>query len=166
MVLFIYTYTFSLDSSVHSFLDSSAVCPMEYIYRITATAICGNSVYSSNSNESAATPTSNIASQMVDVTRATVVEDEFVLIEWAAPAILPDMVDRYDIYRSTDQVNYQLVASVPNLVLDYSDLNVEVDDQEYYYKIFVQNICNVTTTEGVPVLLFSCKKLNMVQGIC
>lgn len=140
----------SLDSSVHSFVDSSAVCPMEYIYRITATAICGNSVYSSNSNESAATPTSNIASQMVDVTRATVVEDEYVLIEWAAPAILPDMVDRYDIYRSTDQVNYQLVASVPNLVLDYSDLNVEVDDQEYYYKIFVQNICNVTTTEGVP----------------
>lgn len=70
------------------------------------------------------------------------------LTEWGEPSILPVLVDRYDVYRSTDQINYQLIATLPASAHEYSDFDVNVDDQDYYYKIFVQNICNVEAKEG------------------
>ena len=82
------------------------------------------------------------------VTRSTVVDNEYVLTEWGDVNYRPDLVDRYNIYRSTDQVNYFMIASVPAFVHDYSDLNVNVKYDAYYYKVEIQNVCGSNTVEG------------------
>jgi hypothetical protein len=106
-------------------------------------------MYDSWSNPSAATPTSLVSEQFVDVVRSTVVDNQFVLTEWMPPVTLPNSVLRYDIFRSTDLVNYSLIASVPSIILDYSDFNVNVNAQEYYYKVLVRNVCDVDAREGL-----------------
>ncbi len=153
-----------VDSTTTSFIDSTAACPVEYTYKIVAASVCGNPLYTSSSNEASATPTSDIGDQFVDIVRSTVVDDQFVLTEWAAPAILPQMVDRFDIYRSTDQMNYQLIASVPNTAHEYSDFDTDVDNQEYYYKVITQNICNVATREGLNGSSVLLQKLEVGTG--
>ena len=54
----------------------------------------------------------------------------------------------FNVYRSTDQINYYLIANVPSQVLNYDDYSVNVDAQEYYYKIEVVNACNMVTEQG------------------
>ncbi len=130
-----------------AFVDTSAWCPSDYQYRIKATGL-GNSSFYSWSNASVARPTSDIAQQSVDITRSTVVDNEFVLVEWGVPVVLPALVNRYDIYRSTDNSNFQLIASVPALMNAYEDFAVYVGAMEYYYKIDVINVCEVSTTPG------------------
>ena len=114
-----------------------------------AIAVCGDAIYDSWSNPSSATPTSLVSEQFVDVVRSTVVDNQYVLTEWMPPVTLPNSVLRYDIFRSTDQINYSLIASVPSLILDYSDFNVSVSADEYYYKILVRNVCDVDSREGL-----------------
>ena len=137
-----------VDSLVYNFVDTTAGCPVPYAYKVVGLNICGDPLYQSSSNSSTATPTSDVDDQFVDIVRSTVVDDEFVLTEWGEPSILPSLVDRFDVYRSTDAVNYQLIASVPGTAHEYSDFDVSVDQQDYYYKIIVQNICNVEAKEG------------------
>jgi PKD repeat protein len=132
----------SVDSSVTLFDDTTAYCPTEFSYQIRALAICGDANFDSWSDTASATPFSDIGNQVVDVTRSTVVNDLFVLTEWGTPSYRPDLVDRYNIFRSIDNVHFELIASVPETVHDYSDYNVDVDNQNYFYKIEVQNICS------------------------
>ncbi|HOS47671.1 MAG TPA: PKD domain-containing protein [Bacteroidia bacterium] len=132
----------SVDTSVTLFDDTTAYCPTEFSYQIRALAICGDANFDSWSDTASATPISDIGKQVVDVTRSTVVNDLFVLTEWGTPSYRPDLVDRYNIFRSTDNVHFELIASVPETVHDYSDYNVDVDNQDYYYKIEVQNVCS------------------------
>ncbi len=138
-----------VDSLTLDYLDSSTFCPYEYIYKVKAIAVCGNAIYDSWSNPSSATPTSLVSEQFVDVVRSTVVDNQYVLTEWMPPVTLPNSVLRYDIFRSADQINYSLIASVPSLILDYSDFNVSVSADEYYYKILVRNVCDVDSREGL-----------------
>jgi PKD repeat protein len=138
-----------VDSITLNYLDTTTFCPYEYTYKVKALEVCGNALYDSWSNEKSATPTSVISDQFVDVVKSTVVNNLYVLTEWMPPVTLPSAVLRYDIFRSTDQVNYTMIASVPALMLDYSDFNVSINTQEYYYKIIVQNICDVNSKEGL-----------------
>ncbi|MBK7965280.1 MAG: hypothetical protein IPK10_08245 [Bacteroidetes bacterium] len=137
-----------VDSMTLNYLDSTTFCPYEYTYKVKALEVCGNALYDSWSNEKAATPTSTISDQFVDVVRSTVIDNAYVFTEWMPPVTLPTSVLRYDIFRSTDQVNYSMIASVPSLIHDYSDFNVMVNSQEYYYKIFVRNTCDVESDVG------------------
>ncbi len=138
-----------VDTLTLNYLDSSTFCPYEYIYKVKAIAVCGNTMYDSWSNHSAATPTSLVSEQFVDVVRSTVVDNQYVLTEWKPPVTLPNSVLRYDIFRSTDLINYSLIASVPSLILDYSDFNVNINSHEYYYKVLVRNVCDVDSKEGL-----------------
>lgn len=148
-----------------SYTDTGAVCPSVYTYRVVARAVCGNAQYDSWSNAASATPSSDIADQQVDVSRATVVDNQYVLVEWSEPVVLPYLIDRYDVYRSVDQVSYQLVASVPRLVHEYEDLQTAVGAEAYYYKILVQNVCNVSTRYGIPGSSILLQKTDISSGV-
>lgn len=144
-----YSLVGSVNSSTLEFTDSSAVCAFKYIYKIAATGICGSVAVVSESNRVDATPTSDVENQFSDVLRATVLEPNSVLVEWQQPNILPDRVSRYDIYRSSDQINYELIASVPAKIHEYTDSYVPVDFAPFYYKVSVRNICNSGTKDGL-----------------
>ena len=87
-------------------------------------------------------------SNFVETVRSTVIENQQVLTEWKAPVIAPEAVQEYDIYRSVDKVNYYLIASVPVMMHEYVDQQVDVQHQEYYYKVKVINVCNIETLQG------------------
>ena len=93
-----------------------------------------------------AQPHSDIALQQVEIVRSTVVDNNYILTEWKPPVLTPTMVMGYKILRSSDQVNYNLIAIVSAPELSYSDRNVDIQNYQYYYKIEVLNHCNIETT--------------------
>ncbi|MEO5572091.1 MAG: PKD domain-containing protein [Bacteroidia bacterium] len=143
--------SFNLLASVppgsNSFVDSTVACPVGYFYKIRATGLCATT-YFSFSDTSAAIPESDLTRQFIDVVFSTVMNDMNVLTEWNPPEIAPEKVARYDIYRSSDKVNYELAGSVPNTELKFIDEKTDVHRQNYYYKIIIINECDVTMTQG------------------
>jgi hypothetical protein len=81
---------------------------------------------------------------VVDVVRSTVVDNQTVLTEWLQPVVHPEKVAHYDIYRSTDNVNFSYLTSVSSMQTDYMDDDVNVQFYHYYYKIKVVNTCNIS----------------------
>jgi hypothetical protein len=144
--------TFSLiatvDTSINTFTDTTTICPFPYTYRIKATSICNDPGYDSWSDSTIATPTSNIQDQSVEIVRSTVVNNSYVLTEWKKPSLYSDFVEHYDIYRSSDDINFTLIATVPSLVQDYSDMNVDVNQNRYTYKVFPGTSCNIQSASG------------------
>ncbi|MEP7167849.1 MAG: PKD domain-containing protein [Bacteroidota bacterium] len=137
----------SVPSAANSFIDSTISCPVEYSYKIKALALCGTT-YFSFSDTSNAIPESDLGNQFIDVVFSTVEDDKNVLTEWNPPQIAPDKVVRYDIYRSTDQINYTLSGSVPESELKFIDEDVDVHHQNYFYKIIIINTCDIETMQG------------------
>ncbi|HKR07482.1 MAG TPA: PKD domain-containing protein [Bacteroidia bacterium] len=130
-----------------TYLDSGLNCPFYYSYRIKATDLCGNS-YISLSDTSVAMPQNIFTDQKVDVVRSTVVFNKSVLTEWGEPNIPLSRVLQYNILRSTDSVNYSLIASLPANVFSYEDEQVDVNHQNYYYKVDVISDCNLAGLES------------------
>jgi PKD repeat protein len=129
-------------SSTLNYLDTSFDCPYGYAYRITATDLCGNP-YISNSDTSITIPEDIFADQKVDMVRSTVVENLSVLTEWLPPVVHPEKVVQYDLYRSTDNVNFHYLTSLSPMQTDYMDNDVDVQTAHYYYKIRVLNTCDI-----------------------
>ena len=140
----------TVSPDVKCFTDTTVWCPLNYIYYVEATVIGGLVGMNSQSNRVRIHPLTDIAGQQVDVVRATVVNDDFVLIEWKSPVLHPDLVERYEIFRSQDGLNYYYLADVPPGIYFYEDYEVQVDNSAFKYKIMVRNVCDVITREGYP----------------
>ncbi len=125
-----------------TYTDSALNCPFEYSYRITALDLCGNA-YTSLSDTAVAVPVSPLVNQAVEVMRSTVVNNKSVLTEWLPPVIARQRVLKYNILRSTDNMNFTLVGSVPAAVLSFTDDLVDVMAQNYFYRVDVINDCNL-----------------------
>ena len=141
-------YLTSVPSFQLTYTDTTAYCDGEYSYQIKAVSICQDVRFDSWSDTAMALTTSDLNKQFVDITRTTVVNDQYTLTEWTPPSYRSDLITGFNVYRSTDQINYYLIANVPSQVLNYDDYSVNVDAQEYYYKIEVVNACNMVTEQG------------------
>jgi PKD repeat protein len=145
-----------------TYLDTLLDCPHEYTYKIKATDLCGT-VYTSYSDTAIGQPLNIYIGQQSLVVRSTVVNNATILTEWLAPAVQPGSVVQYDIYRSTDNVNYSFITSVPAQQTDYMDYNVDVQAQNYFYRVDVINQCNIQaiiSNDGSSILLKGDKTLN------
>jgi len=148
-------FVVSVPATQLNYLDTSLSCPFDYSYKVTATDLCGNT-YISNSDTSVARPLNILANQQVSVIRSTVIDNKDVLTEWLPPAIHPERVLEYQIYRSEDNSTFNLVAIVPAALTSYTDMNASINEQEYYYRILVVNDCNLSGIEsnrGSSILL-------------
>lgn len=132
----------TLSNTTLSYLDTGLYCPFEYSYQIKATDLC-SSTFFALSDSSNATPLNILENQHVDVIRSTVVDNHYVLTEWSTPTLHPERVSTYEVYRSKDNINFSLIASVPAGITSYSDYNTDVQNGEYYYKIIVKNDCSL-----------------------
>lgn len=128
-----------------SIIDTSTYCPIDYSYRISANNLNGNMLSSNSDTSVAKTLYSIITNQQVDIVRSTVIDNSKVLTEWTIPSILPDKITGYTIYRSTDSINFSFLAKVTSIVHEFIDTDVDVSQQNYYYKIEAENGCNVAT---------------------
>ena len=137
----------TLDNSILSYLDTGLYCPYEYSYLVKATDLCSSTFYS-NSDTSNATPINILENQHVDVIRSTVIDNKMVLTEWSTPVLNPERVSSYEIYRSTDNIAFSLIASVPAGINFYNDYDADVNAKEYYYRILVKNDCSLLGTNS------------------
>lgn len=137
----------SVAPDILNYLDTTASCPVEFSYKITGTSLCGNPI-SSLSDTSNAIPENILKDQEVEVVRGTVVNNQLVLCEWKPPVIAPEKVAYYNIYRSDNSSNFQLITTVPAGVHEYLDYSVQVNNDFYYYMIEIINVCEINTTPG------------------
>ena len=131
----------SLASSQLSYLDTSLICPFNFSYKVIANALCGTG-FNSSSDTSITAPINIFIGQKVEVIRSTVVQNKSILTEWLPPVIQPDRVLEYQIFRSEDNVTFNLIAVVPKQLTFYTDDYVDVNSKEYFYHIVVANDCN------------------------
>ena len=137
----------TLNNTTLSYLDTGLYCPYEYSYLVKATDLCSSTFYS-NSDTSNATPINILENQHVDIIRSTVVDNKMVLTEWSTPALHPERVSSYEIYRSIDNIAFSLIASVPAGITFYNDYDSDVNAKEYYYHILVKNDCSLLGTKS------------------
>jgi PKD repeat protein len=135
----------TVPANVVTYMDRALPCPTYYSYRIKATGVCGNAI-SSASDTSIAGPMPNFfADQIVDIIRSTVLGNDQIYTEWKAPQIHPEKVTEYKIYRSDDSLSYKLLTTVPSIVQNYTDKNVDIKSLHYYYRIEASNTCGIKT---------------------
>jgi len=138
----------SVSPGTLTYTDTTTWCPGNYVYFVEAVGISGIEDMDARSNRIILMSFSDIADQYVDMVRATVVDDDFVMLEWKAPDILPYLVDRYELFKSEDGINYHYLADVQAGVHYFEDHEVQVDFIDYSYKVLVRNTCDVMTKEG------------------
>lgn len=138
----------TVSNATNTFTDSSVYCNIDVRYLIRAINLCGEGYEAFSDVEMISMP-GTISQQKVDMVRSTVVDDAWVYTEWAAPNLAPQLVTGYELYRSTDNVNFILIDSLMPGDISYSDYDVNVKAQNYYYRIRVNNVCNIETTQGL-----------------
>ncbi|MBL4736296.1 MAG: PKD domain-containing protein [Flavobacteriales bacterium] len=131
-----------------TYIDSSIICPDLYSYRIKATSICGEEVGSWSDTTVAGPIANQFDGQTVDIVRSTVIDNTFVLTEWAHPVMASEHVSQYKIFRSTGNGTFKYQVSVGPYSTSYIDEDVDVDEESYEYKIEVENTCEVPNTLG------------------
>ncbi len=135
------------DSSETSLIDSSAFCPLLYTYKVEAIDLCGNA-YSAYSNETTAQPITDIQNQKIEITRSTVINNDFVLTEWTPPQQSPEKVLNYLFYKSEDAQNFILAATLDAHATSYTDFEIDVNKEKYFYRVEVVNVCNMRIGPG------------------
>ena len=74
------------------------------------------------------------------VIRATVTEDETILVEWTQVSVGVPM--SYILQRSIDGVNFSNLITVDNQTFSYEDDQVDVHQLNYFYRIIVEDSCH------------------------
>lgn len=77
------------------------------------------------------------------VIRATVANDNEILIEWTPSTT--GSVRYYKLERSDDGINYSVLANLPSNTLKFTDKNVNTSQKSYYYRVAVDDSCSYTT---------------------
>ncbi len=135
--------------SVTAYRDSSVFCPVKYRYSVKGEGLNGQWHVESDSDYDLSNPIDNLfADQKVNAARSTVVNNESVLTEWPVPAVMGDKVTAYKIYRSTDNLNFIYLGTVPSEQRSYLDENVNVNNTKYFYRIMATNQCGIEGKQG------------------
>lgn len=139
----------TVPGNVLTLTDTTLLCPDFYSYRVKANKLNGQTTVFSSSDTCIAKPLNNmLVQQKVDVVRSTVIDNSKVLTEWKTPAIAAGKVAGYAIYRSTNNSSFLLLTNVDAAARDYIDEAVDVNTQNYYYKIKVLNFCDIAGMES------------------
>jgi PKD repeat protein len=134
---------------ITTFIDSTVFCPLKFKYEVKAEALNGQSHVFSNSDFDFSDPIANLfVDQQVNTSRSTVVQNQSILTEWLRPAIMGNRVNGYKIYRSIDNREFELIATVSQDQTYYIDDAVDVDHVKYYYNIMATNACELVGKEG------------------
>ncbi|MBL4703393.1 MAG: PKD domain-containing protein, partial [Flavobacteriales bacterium] len=156
----------TLTPSILSYSDPTSFCNVEYNYKVKATNIGGNGLISWS--DTARVIGEGIQDlQFSNIIRATVLNDESVWIEWTVPSVASNFIENYNILRSTDTINFTSIAIVGVNDNSFEDIDVNVMEERYFYKIEVVNKCNAANKVGEvgTSILLQSKKISETKGI-
>ncbi len=151
-----FNYLAETGNSTLNFTDTTSYCPFVYQYKVEAVGICGENAATGLSNIAFVDHTSYRWEQINDIIRATVVENRYILVEWAPTSFMPQTVIGYDIFRSTDNINFPFYKRVNSLQNYYEDRDASIQRHSYYYKVTAVNFCenkNPFGLQGASILL-------------
>jgi PKD repeat protein len=137
----------NVSNSTLNYTDTTLSCPYQYEYRIEALELCGTT-FNSFSDTSAIWPVNVLLNQQSNIVKSTVIDNSNILTEWMVPILFPNRVLEYKVYRSTDNINFSLVAIIPSNATFYIDSDVDVQQLSYTYKVIVVNDCNLDGKES------------------
>lgn len=144
-----------VDSATLSFTDTTLQCPFEYEYRIRALSLCGLP-FEAWSDTAAAWPENIFEGQQSEIIRTTVTNNRNTLTEWLPPEVLPERVAEYHILRSSDGINFTHIGTVNAGTQRYTDIEADVHQNSYTYRVLVINDCGLAGSEkntGKSILL-------------
>jgi PKD repeat protein len=132
------------------FADITVVCPVKYRYDILAIELDGILHLESKSDFDIPNIITNpFLSQLVNIGRSTVLNNEKILTEWSVPDTLQDDIISYSIYRKEIDGAFELISNVPPAQHYYIDSEVDVNKTKYVYQIVAENSCNSEAGFGV-----------------
>lgn len=156
----------TVDSITLKFTDPTSYCNLQYSYKVKALNVGGTTLNSWS--DSARVYGEGIEDEQIsNIIRATVLNDESVWIEWTVPEVGSDFIDSYHILRSTDSLSFVSLGNVAGNIQGFEDLEVEVMDERYYYKIEVINQCPATNSIGEigTSILLQSEKISETKGL-
>ena len=89
-----------------------------------------------------------------EIIRATVENDENILIEWTEAT--KGIPRTYILEKSENGISWYELSTTDNQTFDFLDFNSEVDEQSYFYRMFVIDSCDYKsdyTNYGKSILL-------------
>ena len=131
--------------NILTYTDVNTFCYDSISYRVLAIGFDGQD-QRSFSDIDANAPIHPAPDQASDIRTVTVVEDSFITVQWSEyTGYLPDY---YVLEKSNDGIVWEVLDSLPLGVQTYTDVDVEVDDQSYYYRVFAVDQCEDVSVEG------------------
>jgi gliding motility-associated-like protein len=136
----------SLNSNQTQYIDNTAKCFTNYLYKIKTVSGIDNSIVSW-SDTSGATPVYLTNLPGTDIFTATVVNNDYVLLQWMKRDA--DLRFKYMVYRMRDDENtYTYYKEVTDTFL--IDHNVDVALHCYSYVIYLKDDCGGLSMESNP----------------
>lgn len=129
------------------YIDNDVMCGYTYQYFVqahqnTIAPLC------SRSNNTVAAPIHKPTVEAGQIVRATVEDDNHVLVEFTSPAMQKAPIDFYTIEKSTDGVNYNSVFTTKQCCQPFHDFETNVHNQSYYYRIRTTDVCGDVSVAG------------------
>lgn len=155
----------SLNSNQFEFIDTTAYCNDLYSYKIIAKNLGNTPRYSiSDTTNIKMKGIAHLQKSIVE--RATVKDNNSILIEWTALQFATEIATGYVVHRSENNLDFRPLTYVALNETKLIDEKVNVEKNRYFYKIEVINTCinkNNLTNIGSSVLL-KAKQINDHSG--
>ncbi|WNJ18160.1 PKD domain-containing protein [Pontibacter sp. G13] len=138
---------------VNAYVDSATNCFNSYTYRVEAVGM--EPLHESWSDTTHAINQKSEPSQATDLIRATVENNEDILIEWE-PFIMRDITDIFLEKSADNGSNWLTVAQLPPTDVQYLDTEVNVQESPYTYRLVAKDSCGFTSPYsniGTTILL-------------
>ena len=133
-----------LNRQLTSFVDSTAFCPEVYVYRIKADYLLNGQSYSSISDSSVAYPGGRIIRpSAIQINKASVIDNQHILLEWEHPQEMAALINGYYLYRSKLRSGKEIIAQLPANGTSYLDYDVDVSNRSYEYQLQIDHRCSV-----------------------
>lgn len=151
-----YDYLATVPGDQLTYIDTTILCKDQSNYRIRALEEGGFNEYS-HSDTAHATPEEGYPVFEPEVWRATVENDDFILLEWVTPVKSKVKLDYFEVFKNSP-VN-ETGSTAEQAVTDGQsriDQKVAVDDLSYLYQVRVTDTCGTTSpwsTVGKTILL-------------
>lgn len=126
---------------VNNWTDTTNYCNGIYRYKIRATGLHGMNIISWSDTTAVDPGGYDFSNLNAEMKRSTVVDNKNVLTEWILPQELEVVTSSVKLYRSIDKISYSFVSEIPLPYTSYLDTDVDVNGQNYFYKIEPVNTC-------------------------
>ncbi len=145
----------TVGAATTSYNDTDVICGYTYNYIVYATQGAKTPLLS-RSNNSSATPIHKSMVQPAYLVRATVEDDNYVVVEFVKPTTIKAPIAAYSLQKAVDGINYQEVLKTKECCIPFKDFNTRVHSQSYFYRVVTTDVCgdiSVPSNIGKTILL-------------